>query len=74
MERRLELPLAFTQLQDQMLRRPGDDRETADILALVLQHDEEAVLRAVELALDAGVLTKTHVLNLLQICLTDDTP
>ena len=36
-----------------------------EILALVLQHDEEAVLCAVELALEAGVATKTHVLNLL---------
>ena len=36
-----------------------------DILALVLHHDEQAVLCAVELALDAGVPTKTHVLNLL---------
>ena len=35
------------------------------VLALVLQHDEQAVLCAVELALDAGVPTKTHILNLL---------
>ena len=34
-------------------------------LALVLQHDEQAVLAAVELALEAGVPTKTHILNLL---------
>lgn len=61
----LELPLAFRQLQEQMLRRPGGDREMADILALVLHHDEQAVLRAAELALEAGVATKTHVLNLL---------
>ena len=27
--------------------------------------DEQAVLRAVELALEAGVATKTHVLNIL---------
>jgi transposase len=60
-----ELPAAFRQLQDQMLRRPGGDREMVDILALVLQHDEEAVLTAVELALSEGVPTKTHVLNLL---------
>ena len=60
-----ELPPAFRQLQDQMLRRPGGDREMVDILALVLQHDEEAVLTAVELALSEGVPTKTHVLNLL---------
>ena len=36
-----------------------------DILALVLQHDEGAVLCAVELALEGGVATKTHVLNVL---------
>jgi hypothetical protein len=45
-----------------------------DILALVLhhvmpeacfQHDEQAVLVAVEMALAEGVATKTHVLNLL---------
>ncbi len=61
----LELPPAFRQLQDQMLRKPGGDREMVDILALVLQHDERAVLTAVELALAEGVPTKTHVLNLL---------
>ncbi len=48
-----------------MLRKPGGDREMVDILALVLHHDEQAVLTAVELALEAGVPTKTHVLNLL---------
>jgi hypothetical protein len=60
-----ELPPAFRQLQDLMLRRPGGDREMVDILALVLHHDEQAVLAAVEMALDEGVATKTHVLNLL---------
>ncbi len=61
----LELPLAFRQLQDCMLRKPGGDREMVDILALVLHHDEQAILTAVELALTEGVPTKTHVLNLL---------
>jgi hypothetical protein len=61
----LELPPALRKLQDQMLRRPGGDREMVDILALVLHHDEQVVVRAAELALDAGVATKTHVLNLL---------
>jgi len=60
-----ELPEAFRQLQGQLLKRPGGDREMVEILALVLQHDEQAVLCAVELALEAGVPTKTHVLNLL---------
>ena len=61
----LEMPEAFRTLQGLMLRRPGGDREMVDILSLVLQHDEQAVLCAVELALEAGVPTKTHVLNLL---------
>ena len=61
----LELPTPFRQLQDQMLRRPGGDREMADILALVLYHEEQAMLVSVEMALAAGVPTKTHVLNLL---------
>jgi transposase len=60
-----EMPDAFRQLQSQILRRPGGDREMAEILALVLQHDEQVVLCAVELALEAGVATKTHVLNVL---------
>jgi transposase len=60
-----ELPEAFRRLQAQLLRRPGGDREMVDVLALVLQHDEEAVLCAVELALEGGIATKTHVLNIL---------
>jgi hypothetical protein len=60
-----DLPDAFRQLQGHLLKRPGGDREMAEILALVLQHDEQAVLCAVELALDTGIPTKTHVLNLL---------
>jgi hypothetical protein len=36
-----------------------------EILALVLHHDEQAVLTAVELALEAGVASKAHVLNVL---------
>jgi transposase len=60
-----ELPSAFRALQQRMLKTPGGDREMAEILALVLLHDEQAVLAAVELALEAGAPTKTHILNLL---------
>jgi hypothetical protein len=35
-----------------------------EILALVLHHDEQAVLCAVEMALAAAVPMKTHILNL----------
>src|ERR1700690_1535502 len=60
-----ELPPAFRALQQRMLKTPGGDRERVEILALVLQHDEQAVLAAVELALEAGAPTKTHILNVL---------
>jgi transposase len=61
----LEMPEAFRSLQGFLLKRSGGDREMVEILALVLHHDEQAVLCAVELALEAGVPTKTHVLNIL---------
>jgi transposase len=69
----VEMPDAFRKLQDRMLRKPGGDREMVDILSLVLHHDEQSVLCAVEMALEAGVPTKTHVLNLLHRLL-DGTP
>ncbi len=62
----VELPEAFRQLQAILLKRPGGDREMVEILALVLQHDEQSVLTAVELALESGVPSKQHVLNLLK--------
>lgn len=67
----VELPTAFKELQEKMLRKTGGDREMVDILALVLHHDDQAVLIAVELALSDGVPTKTHVLNLLHRLLDD---
>jgi transposase len=60
-----EMPEAFRHLQSHLLKRPGGDREMVEILALVLQHDEQAVLAAVELALEGGVASKTHILNVL---------
>jgi transposase len=61
----VDLPDAFKRLQQHLLKYPGGDREMVEILALVLQHDEQAVLCAVELALSDGAPTKTHVLNVL---------
>ncbi len=61
----VEMPEGFRRLQGHLLKRAGGDREMVEILALVLQHDEQAVLCAVELALEAGVPTKTHILNIL---------
>ena len=59
------IPARLRTLQQHMLKTPGGDREMVEILALVLQHDEQAVLTAVELALEAGAPTKTHILNVL---------
>ena len=61
----VDLPEGFKQLQAILLRRLGGDREMVDILALVLHHDEQAVLTAVELALESGAPSKQHILNLL---------
>lgn len=58
-------PEGFKQLQATLLKHPGGDREMVEILALVLLHDEQAVLTAVELALEAGVPSKQTVLNIL---------
>lgn len=60
-----ELPTGFRRLQSILLKRPGGDREMVEILALVLHHDEQAVLCAVELALESEAVSKQHVLNLL---------
>lgn len=60
-----ELPDAFKRLQALLLKQPGGDREMVEVLALVLQHDEQAVLAAVELALEDGAPRKTHIINVL---------
>jgi hypothetical protein len=60
-----ELPKAFQSLQTILLKRIGGDREMVDILALVLLHDEQDVLTAVELALETGPPSKQIVINIL---------
>jgi transposase len=60
-----QLPVAFKQLQSILQKRSGGDREMVEILALVLHHDEQAVLASVELALESGAPSKQHVLNIL---------
>ena len=69
-----ELPEGFKRLQAILLKRPGGDREMVEILALVLHHDEQAVLTAVELALENGAASKPHVLNLLARLLGESPP
>jgi len=60
-----ELPECFRRLQSQLLKRPGGDREMADVLALVLLHDEQRVEQAITEALEVEQPSKQHVLNCL---------
>jgi len=61
----LELPQCFKQCQKQLLKHPGGDREMVDVLALVLQHDEQKVEQAVKEALASGKISKQHIINCL---------
>jgi hypothetical protein len=57
------LPKSFKQLRTALMKRDGGDREMADILALVLHHDEKLVEQAVREAIASGIVSKTHILN-----------
>lgn len=59
------LPESYRLLQTKLLQRSGGDREMADILALVLLHDEQRVEQAIRKALEQGEPSKLHVLNCL---------
>ncbi len=67
-----ELPKSFKRLRSVLMKRDGGDREMADILALVLHHDERLVEQAVREAITSGIVSKTHILNRLSRLL--DTP
>jgi transposase len=67
-----ELPTSFKRLQSVLMQRDGGDREMADILALVLHHDEQLVEQAVREAIETDIISKTHILNRLSRLL--DTP
>ncbi len=59
------MPEPLKQLQAILLRRTGGDSVMAQVLAAVPIHGLEAVLVAVELALEAGKPSGEHVLNVL---------
>ena len=59
------MPDALKQLQAILLRRSGGDSVMAQVLAAVPIHGLDAVLVAVELALEAGKPSGEHVLNVL---------
>jgi len=69
-----ELPKSFKRLRAVLRQRDGGDREMADILALVLHHDEQLVEQAVSEAIKSDVISKTHILNRLSRLLAAPPP
>ena len=59
------MPEPLITLQRHLLKHPGGDRVMAQVLAAVPVHGVEAVLVAVELALESGRPSGEHVLNVL---------
>lgn len=60
-----DLPAPLLRMQELLLRRPGGDREMADILGCVPRYGLDDVLVAVELALEGKNPSREHVLNVL---------
>jgi transposase len=60
-----QLPDVFLQLQKQLLKHRGGDREMVEVLALVLQHEESLIEQAITEALGSGSASKQHVINCL---------
>jgi len=71
-----ELPIPLLQLQTALRRRERQqaDRIMAKVLSLVPTHGLEAVLVAVELVLESGVLNAEHVTNVLTRLKQTDSP
>ena len=59
------MPDALQSLQRHLLKHPGGDRVMAQVLSTVPLHGLDAVLVAVELALESGRPSGEHVLNVL---------
>ena len=60
-----DMPAPLRQLKFGLMRREGGDRVMAQVLSAVSTAGLDAVLVAVELVLESGVLSAEHVLNVL---------
>ena len=58
-----DMPAPLLKLRQGLMRREGGGRVMAQVLAAVLTHGLDAVLVAVELVIESGVLSLEHVLN-----------
>ena len=68
------LPVPLMQLKLGLMRHPGGDRVMAQVLAAVPSAGLEALLVAVELVIETGVLSAEHVLNVLARLNASPTP
>jgi transposase len=59
------MPKALLNLQRHLLKHPGGDRVMAQVLSAIPLHGLDAVLVAVELALESGRPSGEHVMNVL---------
>lgn len=60
-----DMPVALKQLKLGLMRREGGDRVMAQVLSAVPTAGLDAVLVAVELVLESGVLSAEHILNVI---------
>jgi hypothetical protein len=59
------LPPALAEMKDRLCAKMGGDRQFVTILACIAEDGIEAVAVACELALEAGAISDTYVLNAL---------
>ena len=60
-----DMPAPLLRLRQGLMRHEGGDKTMAQVLSCVASHGLEAVLVAVELVIESGVLSTEHVLNVL---------
>jgi len=60
-----DMPTPLLRLRQGLMRHDGGDKIMAQVLGCVSSHGLEAVLVAVELVIESGVLSAEHVLNVL---------
>ena len=60
-----DMPAPLLRLRQGLMRHDGGDKTMAQVLNCVSSHGLEAVLVAVELVIESGVLSTEHVLNVL---------
>lgn len=59
------MPEPLARLKQTLLRRPGGDRIMAQVLAAIPTSGLDAVLVAIELVLESGLVSADHVLNVI---------